>query len=238
MSEARSQLEEGLAALGLEASGAALDCFDRYLRELLAWKGRLNLTSAANSEEIVGLHFIDSLLALVAWPFPPDCRVVDVGSGAGFPGIPLRLVRQDLRLTLVEASQRRVAFLEHVRSALDLDHVEIVWARAETLAQRAEYRETFGAAVERATARVSAAAELCLPFVVVGGAAILLKGPRASDETRDAAPLVSRLGGTIESAENRLLPTTDRRRVAVVVRKVRATPQAYPRRAAHLGRRI
>ncbi len=238
MSEARSQLEEGVAALGLQASTAALDRFDRYLHELLDWKGRLNLTGAATAAEIVGLHFIDSLVPLSVWPFPPDCRVIDVGSGAGFPGIPLRLVRPDLRLTLVEASRRRVAFLEHIRSALDFDDAEIVWARAETLAQRLEYRETFGAAVERATSHVGAAVELCLPFVVVGGAAILLKGPRASEEIRDAEPLIARLGGAVESCENRALPTTGHRRVAVVMRKVRGTPEGFPRRASHLGRRI
>ncbi len=238
MNRARAQLEEGVTALGLQTSTASLDCFDRYLHELLDWRGRLNLTGAATAAEIVGLHFIDSLLPLAIHQFPQGSRVVDVGSGAGFPGIPLRLVRPDLRLTLVEASRRRVAFLEYVRNALDLADMAIVWARAETLTHRLEYREAFGVAVERATAHVNAAVELCLPFVVVGGAAILLKGPRACAEIRDAASLISRLGGAIESCECRGLPTTDHRRVALTVRKVRATPERFPRRASHLGRRI
>ncbi len=238
MSKARIQLEEGIALLGLQASTFALDCFDRYLSELLAWKGRLNLTSAANAADIVGLHFIDSLLPLAIWPFPPDCHVVDVGSGAGFPGIPLRLVRPDLHLTLVEASRRRVAFLEHVRTTLSLDDVQIVWARAEVLAHRLEYREMFGVAVERATARVTVAVELCLPFVAVGGAAILLKGPRVSGETLDSAPFFARLGGAVESAAERALPTTEHRRVTIVVRKVLATPEVFPRHASRIGHRI
>lgn len=235
MNEARAQLEEGVASLGLQASTAALDCFDRYLRELLEWRGRLNLTGAKNAGEIVGLHFIDSLLPLAVHPFPPDCRVIDVGSGAGFPGVPLRLMRPDLRFTLVEASRRRVAFLEHVQSVLHLEDVEIVWARAEILARRPEHREAFGAAVERATARVAAAAELSLPFVAVGGAAILLKGPRVSGETGAAAALISRLGGVIESSGECALPTTKHRRVTIVVRKVQATPEGFPRRSSRLG---
>jgi 16S rRNA (guanine527-N7)-methyltransferase len=233
-----AQLEEGVAALGLEASPVVLERFDRYLQELLAWKGKLNLTAAASAAAIIGLHFLDSLLPLTVWEFPRDSRVADVGSGAGFPGIPLKFMRPDLQLTLVEASRRRVAFLEHLRSACDLGDVEILWARAEALAQRPEYRDTFGVVVERATARIGAALELCLPFVAVGGAAILLKGPGVIGEREVAAAVASRLGGQVESCEVRALPTTDRRRVALVVRKVRPASEGFPRRPAQIGRPI
>ncbi len=221
--------------MGIKVPVAALNRFQQYLRELLTWKRRLNLTAAADDTAIVGLHFLDSLLPLAVWPVPTECRVVDVGSGAGFPGIPMKIVRPDLRLTLVEASRRRVAFLEHLQGALDLRNVEILWGRAEAIAHRPEHREAYGLAVERATARVDAALELCLAFVEIGGAAVLLKGPRALEEIGGARPLVNRLGGTVEACDIQPLPTTDRRRVAVVVRKTVSTPSLFPRRTSRLG---
>lgn len=221
--------------MGLKVPAAALNRFEQYLRELLVWQHRLNLTTASDGAEIVGLHFLDSLLPLAVWPVPTQCRVVDVGSGAGFPGIPMKIVRPDLRLTLIEASRRRVAFLEHLRGALDLRGVEILWVRAEALAHRPEHREAYGLAVERATARVDAAVELCLPFVEIGGGAILLKGPRALDEIGGAGPLVTSLGGIVAACDMRPLPTTDRQRVAVVVRKTVSTPALFPRRTSRLG---
>jgi 16S rRNA (guanine527-N7)-methyltransferase len=236
LNAAREQLEEGITALGLEASAALLGRFDKYLRELLVWKEKLSLTAASSATDIVGLHFLDSLLALTVWEFPPGCRVIDVGSGAGFPGIPLKFVRPDLHLALIEATRRRVAFLEHLRSACDLGDVEIAWARAEALAHRQEYREGFGVAVERATARVGAALELCLPFVAVGGVAILLTGPAAIGEAETVGTVAARLGGRVESCEIRALPTTDRRRAALVVRKTRPSPAGFPRRTTQIGR--
>ncbi len=238
MSAARAQLEAGASAMGLRVPAAAIDRFERYLRELLTWRRRLNLIAATDGTSIVGLHFLDSLLPLAVWSVPTECRVVDVGSGAGFPGIPMKIVRPDLRLTLVETSRRRVAFLEHVQGALDLHNVEILWDRAEAIARSPEHREAYGLAVERAAARFDVALELCLPFVEIGGAAILLKGPRAKEEVGGARPLVTRLGGTVEACEIWPLPTTDRRRVAVVVRKTRPTPTLFPRRTARLGQPI
>jgi 16S rRNA (guanine527-N7)-methyltransferase len=228
-------VQAGAAALGHDLSADTLRLVERYIREILAWGTRLNLTAADTPEAVAG-HILDSLSALTVFPIPPAARLVDVGSGAGFPGVPVKIVRPDLALTLIDASRRRVAFLEHLRTALDFADVEVMWGRAEDLAHRAGLRETFRCAVERATARVATAAELCLPFVEVGGAAILLKGPRAPDETHDAMHLLESLGSG--EAALHIVLVAGRRRVVVVLPKRRASPPRFPRKPSHLGRNL
>jgi 16S rRNA (guanine527-N7)-methyltransferase len=231
-------LQAGAAALGLEITAPAVERFGRYLEVLLQWKSRLNLTAAGTAEEIVRRHFLDSLLAAVAIPLRSGASAVDVGSGAGFPGVPLKIVRPDLNVVLVESARRRVAFLEHLAQALVTPGLQVVWGRAEELAHRQGYRELFDYAVERATSRTAISVELCLPFVKVGGAVVLLKGGRAVDEVRHAWPLVRALGGEVDSdaLENPVsLPGSDRRRIAIVLRKVSPTPERFPRGGHRIG---
>jgi 16S rRNA (guanine527-N7)-methyltransferase len=139
-------------------------------------------------------------------------------------------------MTLIEASRRRVAFLEHLRGVLDVSGLVVAWGRAEELAHDTTMREAFDCAVERATARTPVAAEISLPFVVPGGVAILLKGPVAIGELPASAALIEALGGAIEDATPRVMPGEGRTQVAVVLRKIRRTPSGFPRRAPHLGR--
>ncbi|MBM3470466.1 MAG: 16S rRNA (guanine(527)-N(7))-methyltransferase RsmG [Armatimonadetes bacterium] len=230
-----ARLQSGTTLLGIALAPAALDRFERFLQQLLSWKGRLNLTAATSADELEGLHLLDSLLPLKACVVPPGCRVVDVGSGAGFPGVPMKIVRPDLRIVLVEASRRRVAFLEHLRVALDLPDVEIRWARAEALGREQGFREAFGLAVSRATAHLGATCELTLPLVEPGGAAVLLRGPKVAEEASAASRLVGALGGEVESCSLGTLPTTNRLRAALVLRKQRPTPPEFPRSGRRLG---
>lgn len=229
-----ARLQSGAAGLGIALDTAALARFERFLEQMLSWRARLNLTAAASAGELEGLHFVDSLLPLWACVVPPGCRVADVGSGAGFPGMPMKIARPDLRIVLVEASRRRVAFLEHLRGALDLPDVEIRWARAEELGHEHGFREAFGLAVSRATAPLSAC-ELTLPLVEPGGAVALLRGPKVAEEAVVVGPLVEALGGEVESCVLRALPTTDRMRAALVLRKIHPTPPEFPRRGRRLG---
>lgn len=229
-------LQTASATMGVELAGSASEQLAQYVAEIVRWRTQINLTATGNPEEIVRRHLIDSLLPLAAVPISDGQSVIDVGTGAGFPGIPMKIARPDLYVTLLEASRKKVAFLEHVRDALGLARVEIVWGRAEEWAYRAGFREAFDLAVERAAARVAAAAELCLPFVRVGGCALLLKGPRALDELPGAARLVADLGAAVEASDLRTMPVTGYRRVAVVLRKTQATPGAFPRRAVRIGR--
>lgn len=235
MNPALSSLEAASKAIGVDLGPLAMSQFERYLREMLAWRDRLNLTAARDAREIALLHFLDSLLAIGAHNLPRGSRVVDVGSGAGLPGIPVKIARPDVVLTLVESSRRRVAFLEHLCTVLGMADVEVAWARAEVLARNPAYRESFDCALERAVAAVSVAAELCLPLVAVGGAAVLLKGPSAVPEVEKAARLIAALGGRAWKCEVRELPATDRRRVAVVLHKAGHTPREFPRRRPRIG---
>lgn len=224
------------AELVVPLDGPALMRFERYLSEILHWRRRFNLTPTGDPAQIVSLHFADALLALSVGDFPKDCRVVDVGSGAGLPGIPMKIARPDLRMTLVEASRRRIGFLEHLRAVLTLEDIEIEWTRAEDFGQRNDRREVYDRSVERAAARIAVAMELCLPLVRVGGAAVFLKGPRVLEELDRTRSLLTSLGGRIICDEVRALPTTDRERAVIVVGKVAHTPLPYPRSAGRHGR--
>lgn len=235
MNPALFQLEAAASELGIEIPLGALDRFDRYVNEILAWRTRINLTAASTAQQIVGLHFVDSLLPLVTASIPDGCRLIDVGTGAGLPGIPMKLMRPDLRVVLLDASRRRVAFLEHVRAALALSGLEIVWGRAEDIGHQRGFREGFDIAVTRATASLAASAEMCLPLVAPGGCAIFMKGPNVREELSLARPLIEALGGRIESAELRPLPTTGAQRAAVIVRKEGATGARFPRRGPRQG---
>lgn len=229
-------VEVSASAMGLRLPAGAIERFDRYLEELLRWKERLSLTAAATATEVVAVHFSESLIPLAVWSFGEGSRAIDVGSGAGFPGVPLKIVRPDLRVVLLEASRRRAAFLEHLRTVLELDDLEVVWARAEDLGRRTGLREGFAVAVERAVAKIAASAELCLPLVRRDGAAILLKGPAVMKEIGRVSPQLTRMGGAIERAQPWTVSVSGRTTVAVVIRKVGDTPDEYPRRAARLGR--
>ena len=236
MEPALEQLEAAAATLGVALSALAVDSLRRYAGELLLWRTRLNLTGAATLSALVDPHLLDVLLLIAAVNIPEGAAVVDVGSGAGLPGIPLKLIRRDVRVVLVEASRRKVAFLEHLKTALGLDDVRIEWGRAEDLAHRRDLRETFDIGATRATAHLAAAAELCLPFVRIQGVGVCLKGPGVLRELDHAVPLVEALGATIESHEQVPLPTTEMIRTIVILRKRHTTPEGYPRDARALGR--
>lgn len=236
MNPVLAQLEEGAAALGVALPAGARDRFQVYLDEIARWRGRLNLTAASTDAEIASHHLLDSLVPLAALHLGHRCRVVDVGSGAGFPGVPMKIARPDLEVVLVEASRKRCAFLENLRTALGLPDLEVCWARAEEIGHAEGYREAFGVAVSRATARIGVAVELALPLVEVGGAALLLKGPAVKEEVGRILGLVGAMGASLEACDIRSLPAADRMTAALVLRKHRPTPLPYPRRGTGLGR--
>jgi 16S rRNA (guanine527-N7)-methyltransferase len=232
-------LNEGAAALGLKLTDLAVERFGWYLDELLRWKTRLNLTAARTAEDIVRRHLIDSLLVAAAVPLRPGASLVDVGSGAGFPGLPLKILRPDLEVVLIESARRRVAFLERMEQVLGAPGLRVAWGRAEELAHRDEFREAFDYAVERAAARTAVSVELCLPFVRAGGAAVLLKGVAAVSEVRQCHSLVRALGGDVDPEaldDPTSLPGSDGKRIALVIKKVGPTPGRFPRRGPRIGR--
>jgi 16S rRNA (guanine527-N7)-methyltransferase len=228
------RLERGADALGVRLDPTALDRFARYLAALVRWRSRLNLVGARDEDELVDRHLLDSLLPLAVVELPPAAAVVDVGSGAGLPGVPLKIARPDLRVTLLEASRRRVAFLEHLRDAVGLPDLAVCWGRAEVLAKHPDHRERYDCSVERATAKAAAAFELCAPLVAVGGRCVLLKRPTAMEELPSATGLVEGLG-LADIVTINVLSVTVGQTLVIVAPKVARTLPVYPRRASRLG---
>lgn len=218
-----------LAGRGTVITTPAEEGLRKYGRMLLAANRRVNLTAAMAEEELVRKHILDTLLAL---PYvPPDCRVIDVGSGGGLPGLPWAIVRQDLRVTLLESIGKKSAALSEMIALLGLtERVDVLTGRAEVIGQRAEYREQYDCAASRAVARLNVLAEYCLPFVRVSGVFLALKGPAVAEELREADRSISQLGGRVLETAQWQLPGGEERRSLVLTVKERATPGAYPRR--------
>ncbi len=216
--------------LGLELTPAQIAAFQTYADELRAWNERFNLTAITDPEGIQVKHFLDSLSLLALLPGDSAGRLIDVGTGAGFPGLPLKIMRPTLRLTLVEATGKKVTFCEAVAAKLGLRDVTVIKARAEEIGQVPEHREQYDWAVARAVAELPVLAEYLLPLVRVGGQAIAQKGANAPQEAQAAEAAVQRLGGRLAATRPVALPGVAETRYLVVYDKVTPTPPAYPRR--------
>lgn len=221
-------LEQGLREMGLTPAAEALPRFRQYYTMLEARNQVMNLTAITGEDASARLHFLDSAAALLAMPLAGK-RVIDVGTGAGFPGLPLKIVEPSVSLTLLDSLQKRVCFLQEVCDALGLRDVECVHARAEECGAR---REQYDCAVSRAVARLNVLCELCLPYVKVGGAFLALKGPAVTEELDGAQKAISLLGGRAETVLDYAVPGEDLHHNIVVIRKIAPTPKKYPRRFA------
>lgn len=229
--EFRECFIQAAAHCKMELSEEQIAKFDSYQACLLAWNQKMNLTAITDPKEIAVKHMIDSLLCFDAQYFPADGSVIDIGTGAGFPGLPLKISKPALRLTLLDSLQKRVRFLQCVVDTLQLRQVECRHGRAETCARERAMRQRFDVAVSRAVARLAVLAEYCLPFVRVGGAFVALKGARYAEEVEEAASAIRLLGGEIETLRPVALPAMEDTRAVVYIRKKRDTPLLYPRKA-------
>ena len=222
-------LREGLAALGLEVSAEQIAAFRTYYSLLDARSKVMNLTAIHGEADTARLHFLDCA-ALLTLTDLAGKTVVDVGTGAGFPGLPLRILEPRMKLTLLDSLAKRVDFLSEVCGALGFDDVQCLHARAE---EAHDLRETFDAALSRAVARLDLLSELCLPLVRVGGAFLAMKGPGCAEELAEARHAIEILGGEPEVLTY-AIPGTDLTRNVVRIRKVKETPMKYPRRWAKM----
>ncbi len=227
-----STFREGLTQLGLTLSDVQVRKFLLHERELEVWNRRMNLTSITGHEQVHTFHFLDSLSVLLA--IPPEIRaggsVIDVGAGAGFPGISLKIVLPGLRLTLLESVGKKVTFLQHLLDPLGLNDVQLHNTRAETLAQQPDHRESYDVALARGVARLPVLAELTLPFCKPGGIVVAHKKGDISQELDDAQNAISTLGGRLDQVLPINLPGLQDNRCLVVLEKVSPTPARYPRR--------
>ncbi len=240
--EAESKLRllaEGSRAIGVELSARQEEQFAAYARLLLEANKRVNLTAITEPEAVETLHFLDSLTAAAA--LPPDTlqsgRVLDVGSGAGFPGVPLRIAFPGVRLTLLETTGKKAAFLRELVDDLSLEDVTVLQARAEDAGRDPALRGSFDVVLARGVARLATLAELTLPFLRIGGVLVAHKSADVEAEVDGAAEAVRTLGGAAPVVHTVRAPGMDDGRTLVVVEKVAATPEKYPRRAGMPAKR-
>ncbi len=226
----------GCQRLGIPLPATAPAAFETYYRELVLWNQRLNLTSIVAYEEVQTKHFLDSLVSLPliaeelgeALPLP-KLRLLDVGTGAGFPGALLKIVSPALELTLMDGTHKKIAFLEHLKAALALTEVTLVHGRAEELGLIAAHRERYDIVTARAVAPLATLAEYLLPLVRKGGLAVIYKGPSAPEEFMEARRAIKVMGGEAVRLAPVEVPMLAERRFVLLIKKVAATPAQYPR---------
>lgn len=215
---------------GIRLTPQQMEALRIYARELEAWNRVHNLTAIRDPEGVRVKHFLDSLSACLAMRGSPVQRVIDVGTGAGFPGLPLKILYPQMHLTLVESVGKKAAFCEHLVSELGLTGVEVIQARAEKLGQNSAHRERYDWAIARAVAVMPVLLEYLLPLVRVGGSALAMKGESAPAEAQASEPAAKILGGHLRQLTPLTLPGVVETRYLVVVDKIAATPSKYPRR--------
>lgn len=242
-------LRSGAGTLGLTLSAKHLALFDVYYRELESWNRRFNLTAITGYEEVQRRHFLDSLTCLLAFPgealafeatvpdvvplqrYAGELHCADVGTGAGFPGLPIKLLMPEVRMTLIEATGKKAAFLRHIISTLGLSQTEVIHGRAEEVGHLPLHRERYDLVLARAVAPLAALLELCLPLCRLGGRLIAPKGEDAPAEAETAVQALAILGGRLTALKQVTLPDLPGQRYLVVIDKVAPTPERYPRRA-------
>jgi len=236
------KLNSGATKLGLQLNPRQLEQFYIYYQELLDWNRRFNLTAITDYESVQIKHFLDSLTVTLAWHQPissMDFRLIDVGSGAGLPGIPLKILWPDIRLVLLDSTAKKAVFLHHLKQKLGLDDVEIVVGRAEEVAHETQYREKFDVVLSRAVASLPTLVEVTLPFCTIGGSFIaqkkgaidpVRKSNGVDSEISRAAKAISLLGGNLREVKRVDLQEFTDERWLVVIDKVLPTPEQYPRR--------
>lgn len=222
------KMQEKAGVLGVRFSMEQTEQFFEYMELLIEWNEKINLTAIIEPEEIILKHFIDSITILKE--IEKDSELVDVGTGAGFPGIPLSIMEPSLKITLVDSLNKRLIFLEEVINKLNLKNVELVHARAEEFGQNKQYREKFDTATSRAVANLSTLSEYLIPLVKINGKVLSMKASDAQEEINDAKKAIEILGGKIEKVEEFNLPQSDIGRTIITIRKEKQTPSKYPRK--------
>ncbi|SET14934.1 16S rRNA (guanine527-N7)-methyltransferase [Salinibacillus kushneri] len=219
-----------LSENGIELSQKQIQQFDQYYQMLIKWNQKMNLTSITDEEEVYLKHFFDSLSAAFHFDFEKPLKICDVGAGAGFPSLPLKIAFPHLHVTIVDSLKKRITFLNELAEALEFDHVSFYHDRAETFGKNKEFREQFDVVTARAVARMSVLSELCLPLVKVGGTFLAMKGAQFQEEEKEAGKAVQQLGGEWKHIHGFQLPEEDSKRYIAEIAKITTTPKRFPRK--------
>ncbi|MGM9928778.1 MAG: 16S rRNA (guanine(527)-N(7))-methyltransferase RsmG [Bacillus sp. (in: firmicutes)] len=221
---------ELLAEKGIELSERQLEQFRLYFKTLVEWNEKMNLTAITEEAEVYLKHFYDSISAAFYFDFKSVETICDVGAGAGFPSIPLKICFPHLNVSIVDSLNKRISFLQHLANTLQLDAVNFYHDRAETFGQNPQHREKYDLVTARAVARMSVLSELCMPLAKVDGYFLAMKAASAHDELQNSKKAITTFGGKIEKMESMNLPIEDSERNFILVKKVKSTPKKYPRK--------
>lgn len=217
--------------MNIELSERQIDQFKRYYETLIEWNSFMNLTAITEFDQVLKKHFEDSLALVRVLDLKKQNSLMDVGTGAGFPGIPLKIAYPHLKVVLLDSLGKRVKFLNHVIEKLELENITAVHGRAEDFSRDPQYRESFDLTVSRAVANLSSLSEYCIPYTKIGGYFVSYKSGKIEEELSQAEKAITILGGKLKSMEKFILADTDMERSFVVVEKRKATPKKYPRKA-------
>lgn len=221
-------LKEFLVKNSIDGVDEKCDKFRKYMDGTLEWNKKVNITRITNEEDFVVKHFVDSLLPLGSDEIRDSERIIDIGTGGGFPGIPLAIVFSDKKFYLLDSSAKRLKIIDQLAKGIDINNIDIIHGRAEELARKAEYREKFDLAVSRAVANLSTLSEYCLPFVKTGGAFISYKGPTGDSELEEAAEAIRILGGQLQRVE-KTEGTFGMEHQLIYIGKKKSTAKKFPR---------
>lgn len=221
---------QSLKEKGIELSETQLEQFRKYFEILVEWNEKMNLTAITDLEGVYLKHFYDSISAAFYFDFTKVKTICDVGAGAGFPSIPLKICFPHLQVTIVDSLNKRITFLNHLSEQLNLEHCNFVHARAEDFGQNPKYREQFDVVTARAVARLSVLSELCIPLVKTGGQFLSLKAATGHEELKEAKKAIEVLGASLKEQFDYQLPIEESERTIFVFNKVKKTPKKYPRK--------
>ena len=227
--EFKNKMIELSGKIKIELSEEQIEKFFEYMKILLEWNEKINLTAITEQEDIILKHFIDSITVLDF--IKNENRIIDVGTGAGFPGLPIAIMREDAQVTLLDSLNKRIIFLNETIKQINLKNVNTMHGRAEDIGQNKETREKYDIAISRAVANLTTLVEYLLPFVNVGGKCICMKGPNIEEELKNAEFAIKELGGKVENVKKIMLPNSDIARNIVVIKKIKETSNKYPRKA-------
>lgn len=214
---------------GYELDDKAIEKFDKFYNLLQEWNYKIDITKIVDEEEVYIKHFLDSLLITKSGVIEKNQKIIDIGTGGGFPGIPLKIYNDSLSFTLLDSLKKRINFLDIVTEDLKLENVENLHGRAEEIARKEDYRENYDVATSRAVANLQTLLEYCLPFVKVGGYFIAMKGPNFKEELKDSKGAIKILGGVLDKVIEYELPLSLGQRSLIIIKKIKATPHRFPR---------